>query len=161
MHKRGLWCRRAVAGWLVVCLSVRLSHSSRCPQTFSPSCSATILAFPHETFVEIANGSPFTEASNESIKIDIFDQCLALSRKRYKTEPQLQSNINRDLQVAILNGVTSNDLEWLSKFLETRSITRQLILLLFTIFSSSLIFVHHFMTNKVVYSATHRHFSNC
>ena len=71
--------------------------------TYHQTCftigSHTILVFPHQTLWQHSDGDPLTGASNAGAmkNIAIFDQYLALSRKRYKTGPQLQWNTNMDL----------------------------------------------------------------
>ena len=86
---------------LFVCLSVRLAHAGivskllNVPSNFfSPPSSHTFLFFCTKRYGNIATGSPQSNGDVECRmrgydKITIFEQCLALSRKWYKTWPYL------------------------------------------------------------------------
>jgi len=99
-----------------VCHTPVLSlNSYTYPQSFSPSGSPTILAFPHQTGWQYSHGNPLMGASNVRgyEKITIFDQYLALSRKLCKTEPYLLWKTNRKLHPSSrMVPCSLNDLEW-------------------------------------------------
>jgi len=60
------------------------------------------------------------------IKIMIRDQYLALSRKRYKTEPQFTMESEYETIPKLLNDNISNDLEWLKQNIQWHEASRGL-----------------------------------
>jgi len=76
-------------------ISVRLSHAgilstvTHILKVFSLSVSPTILVFPYQTGLQYSDGDPHNGGieCREGVKIAIFDQYLASSRKWWKIEP--------------------------------------------------------------------------
>ena len=148
------------AGYAVArCLSVRLSvchmpvfcrNGSTCHQTFSPSCSQTILVIsvPNVMAIFRRESPPLTAGGVEWVwKIAIFDQYLAISRKWYKIGPQLLWSVDSNSN-AIYRMVSFqlSDIEWLSEiFNDAKHCTASLrqLSFLFCIYFSS---VHAYAT---------------
>ena len=82
---------------LSVCPSIRPSVTFlHCVKTFLAVHSHSILVLPYQTLWQYSDGDPLTASSNTgAIKVVIFDQYKALSRKPYKIGPSATAIIER------------------------------------------------------------------